>query len=71
MAICKIGGLLLRHFSIVFNGTTATSEVVTIRCGRRWWGVALLDSLRGGTSPCRGPRERWVEQMSRLHGTAR
>jgi len=22
MAICKIGGLLLCHFSIVFNGTT-------------------------------------------------
>jgi len=27
MAICKIGGLLLRHFSIVFNGTTATAAV--------------------------------------------
>jgi len=24
MAICKIGDLFLRHFSIVFNGTTAT-----------------------------------------------
>jgi len=23
VVICKIGGLLLRHFSIVFNGTTA------------------------------------------------
>jgi len=29
MAICKIGGLLLRHFSIVFNGTTATAAVRT------------------------------------------
>jgi len=28
MAICKIGGLLLRHFSIIFNGTTST---VTVR----------------------------------------
>jgi len=27
MAICKIDGLLLRHFSIVFNGTTATAAV--------------------------------------------
>jgi len=27
MAICKIGGLMLRHFSIVFNGTTATAAV--------------------------------------------
>jgi len=27
MAICKNGGLLLRHFSIVFNGTTATAAV--------------------------------------------
>jgi len=36
MAICKIGGVLLRHFSIVFNGITATATVVTIRCGR-WW----------------------------------
>jgi len=27
MAICKIGGLVLRHFSIVFNGTTATAAV--------------------------------------------
>jgi len=27
MAICKIGGLLLRHFSFVFNGTTATAAV--------------------------------------------
>jgi len=27
MAICKIGGLLLRHFSIVFNVTTATAAV--------------------------------------------
>jgi len=27
MAICKIGGLLLRHFSVVFNGTTATAAV--------------------------------------------
>jgi len=27
MAICKIVGLLLRHFSIAFNGTTATAAV--------------------------------------------
>jgi len=27
MVICKIGGLLLRHFSIVSNGTTATAAV--------------------------------------------
>jgi len=27
MAICKIGASLLRHFSIVFNGTTATVAV--------------------------------------------
>jgi len=27
MAMCKIGGLLLRHFSIVFNRTTATTAV--------------------------------------------
>ena len=27
MAICKIGGLLLRHFSFVFNGTTAAVAV--------------------------------------------
>jgi len=27
MAICKIGGLLLRHFSIAVNGTTATAAV--------------------------------------------
>jgi len=27
MAICKIGDLLLRHFSIVFSGTTATAAV--------------------------------------------
>jgi len=27
MTICKIGGLLLRHFSIVFNGTTVTDAV--------------------------------------------
>jgi len=27
MAICKIGGLLLRHFSIVFNGTITTAAV--------------------------------------------
>jgi len=27
MAICEIGALLLRHFSIVFNVTTATAAV--------------------------------------------
>jgi len=27
MAICKIGGLWLRHFAIVFNGSTATAAV--------------------------------------------
>jgi len=27
MAICKIGGLLLRHFSIFFNVTTGTAAV--------------------------------------------
>jgi len=27
MAICKIGGLLLCHFSTVFNGTTVTAAV--------------------------------------------
>jgi len=27
MAICKIGGLSLRHFFIVYNGTTATAAV--------------------------------------------
>jgi len=25
MTICKIGGLLLRHFSIIFNGTTTAA----------------------------------------------
>jgi len=29
MAICKIGGLLLHHFSIVFNGTAATAAVAS------------------------------------------
>jgi len=27
MAICKIGGLLLRHFSTAFNGSTVTAAV--------------------------------------------
>jgi len=27
VAICKVGGLVLRHFSIVFNGTTAIAAV--------------------------------------------
>jgi len=27
MAICKIGGLLLCHFYIVFNGRTATAAI--------------------------------------------
>jgi len=27
MAICKIGGLLLRPFSIVFNGIAATAAI--------------------------------------------
>jgi len=27
MAICKFGGLLLRHISTVFNGTTSTAAV--------------------------------------------
>jgi len=27
MAICKIGGLFLRHFSIIFNGSTTTAAV--------------------------------------------
>jgi len=30
MAICKIGGLLLRHFFIVFNGTTATATISSV-----------------------------------------
>jgi len=32
--------------------------LVTIRCGRWWqwwWGEALFDLPRGGTSPCQGP----------------
>jgi len=55
MAICKIGGLLLRHFSIVFNGTTATSDVVTIRCGRRWWGGGTFRLAPGRHFPMSGP----------------
>jgi len=27
MAICTIGGLLLSHFSVVFNGTTAIAAI--------------------------------------------
>jgi len=30
VAICKIGDLLLRHFSIVFNGTTTPAAVEAI-----------------------------------------
>jgi len=29
MAVCEIGGLLLRRFPIVFNGTTATAAVIS------------------------------------------
>jgi len=28
MTICQIGGLLLRHFSIVFNGTSAIAAAL-------------------------------------------
>jgi len=38
MAICKIGVLLLLHFSIVFNETTATAAEVRIE--------AILYALR-------------------------
>jgi len=35
MAICKIVGLLLRHFSTVFNETTETAAVTNGRVQKR------------------------------------